>query len=86
MLRTYKAILRSDHIEWIDTAPKSARATPVHITLLEEAAPAPRHERGRVMAEALAALADTGTFAEITDPVSWQREVRCDRTLPERDD
>lgn len=85
MLRTYKAVLRGDRIEWIDTAPATAHATPVHITLLEESAPAPQRERGRVMAEALAALAGSGAFADLSDPVAWQRELRRDRTLPGRE-
>jgi hypothetical protein len=37
------------------------------------------------MAEALAALASRGTFAAITDPAAWQREVRHERTLPARE-
>ena len=85
MLRTYKAILHSDHIEWLDKPPEQTQPVPVHITLLEEAPLEPASERGRVMAEALAALASRGTFAAITDPVAWQREVRHERTLPARE-
>ena len=33
------------------------------------------------MAESLAELAQRGTFAAITDPVAWQRELRSERTL-----
>jgi uncharacterized protein YfaS (alpha-2-macroglobulin family) len=38
--------------------------------------------------EALAALRklrELGTFKEIADPMSWQREIRQDRPLPGRD-
>lgn len=80
MLRTYKAILRGDRIEWVDAAPDPTPATPVHITLLEAADPATRQERGQAMAAALAALADSGAFADISDPVAWQRESRSDRS------
>jgi hypothetical protein len=37
------------------------------------------------MAEALVALAQRGTFADITDPVAWQRELRAERVLPDRE-
>ena len=30
-------------------------------------------------------VAEKGTFAEIKDPVAWQREQRKDRPLPYRD-
>ena len=85
MLRTYKAILHGDHVEWLDKPPEQTQSVPVHITLLEEAPLEPSRERGRVVAEALAALASLGTFAAITDPVAWQREVRPERTLPARE-
>jgi hypothetical protein len=85
MLRTYKAILHGDHVEWLDKPPEQTQPVPVHITLLEEVPLEPARERGQVMAEALAALASRGTFAAITDPVAWQREVRHERTLPARE-
>jgi hypothetical protein len=85
MLRTYKAILHGDHVEWLDKRPDQTQPVPVQITPLEDAPPEAAGERGRVMAEALAALASRGTFAAITDPVAWQREVRHERTLPARE-
>ena len=36
------------------------------------------------MAEVLTELAQRGTFAEIADPVAWQRELRSERPLPDR--
>ncbi|MBS3933661.1 MAG: hypothetical protein KGZ35_04835 [Truepera sp.] len=84
MLRTYKAILHGDHVEWLDRPPEQTQPVPVHITLLAET-PLAARERGRVMAEALAALASRGAFAAITDPVAWQREVRHERPLPARE-
>ncbi len=86
MLRTYKAILHGDHVEWLDQRPGQTQPVPVHITPLEDAILEPVHERGRLMAEALAALASRGTFAAITDPAAWQREVRHERTLPAREE
>ncbi len=37
------------------------------------------------MAEILAELAQRETFAEIPDPVAWQRELRAERALPDRE-
>ncbi len=85
ILRTYKAILHGDHVEWLDQRPEQTQPVPVHITPLEDAGLPPAQERGRLMAEALAALATRGTFAAVTDPVAWQREVRHERPLPARE-
>jgi hypothetical protein len=85
MLRTYKAILHGDQVEWLEQPPEKSRPVQVHITVLEEPTAEPMRERGRAMAEALAALARRGTFAEITDPVQWQRELRAERELPDRE-
>ena len=85
MLRTYKAILHDDQVEWLEKPPEKSGAVQVHITVLEEPTPQPIRERGRVMAEALAALAQRGSFASITDTVAWQRELRAERALPDRE-
>lgn len=84
MLRTYKAILDGDQVQWIDIPPERTRPVQVHITVLEEGEPKLPVEGGRVMSEALAALARRGTFSGITDPVAWQREQRRERGLPDR--
>ena len=86
MLRTYKAILRGDRIEWIDGPPAPVRPTPVHITLLEDETAEPVEQRGREMARALEALAQAGGLSTISNPVAWQRELRQDRALPGCDD
>jgi len=85
MLQTYKAILHGDHVEWIEKPPEKSHPAQVHITFLEEPVSEADLERGQAMAEALAALASRGTFTAITDPVSWQREMRSERTLPSRE-
>jgi hypothetical protein len=85
MLRTYKAILHGDHVEWLGQRPEQTQPVPVNITPLEDSRPEPAAERGKLMAEALAALASRGTFAAITDPVAWQRELRHERTLATRE-
>lgn len=85
MLRTYKAILHDNQVEWLEQPPEKSGTVQVYIMVLEEPTPELLPERGRLMAEALAELARRGTFADITDPVAWQREVRSDRALPDRE-
>jgi len=85
MLRTYKAILHDNQVEWLEQPPEKSGAVQVYITVLEEPALELLPKRGRLMAEALAELARRGTFAEITDPVAWQRELRSERALPDRE-
>lgn len=45
---------------------------------------ADREERGRQIRAAFQSLAESGAFADIEDPVEWQREMRKDRPLPGR--
>ena len=44
-----------------------------------------REQRRRMITDALENLAAIGAFADIDDPVEWQREIRKDRPLPGRD-
>ena len=85
MLQTYRAILRGDHIEWLEQPPEKSDPVQVNITFLEESGSEVVLERGRVMAEALATLAGRGSFARISDPIAWQRETRSERNLPIRE-
>jgi hypothetical protein len=85
MLRTYKAILHENQVEWLEQPPEKSDTVQVYITVLEEPVPERLPQRGRLMAEALAELARRGTFAEIADPVAWQRELRSERVLPDRE-
>ena len=85
MLHTYRAILDEDRVRWLEQPPKLSGTVQVHITILEENERESSTDRGQVMAESLAKLAQRGTFAEIADPVAWQREVRSERTLPDRE-
>ena len=41
-------------------------------------------ERGKRIKAALLKLAELKVFADIKDPVEWQRQIRKDRTLPGR--
>ena len=42
-------------------------------------------ERQVAITQALSTLQKLGTFAHITDPGEWQREIRKDRPLPGRE-
>lgn len=41
-------------------------------------------ERGKRIKAAFQTLADLNTFADITDPIVWQRQNRQDRQMPGR--
>ena len=41
-------------------------------------------DRGKAMAAALAKVAEGRNFNDV-DPIAWQREIRQDRPLPERE-
>ena len=49
---------------------------------VSESAIPPQEE---TLLDALKRLRKLGTFREIADPVAWQREIRKDRPLPNRD-
>lgn len=89
MIRTYRAILRGNNLEWNGDAPEcldSEKAVEVQVTILKEAAiPSVTLARGKGMAEALEKLAAIDALSEISDPSTWQREQRQDRSLPDRD-
>lgn len=52
----------------------------------EVQAPPSRAQRQANLHQALAAVAQAGTFAHIDDASAWQREVRTERPLPGRED
>ena len=85
MRRTYKAILRDDRIEWLDGSPEIAEPISVDIIILDKAKQELSQAKEKTAGELLAILAKKGTFADIKDPVAWQREQRKDRPLPYRD-
>ena len=90
MLRTYKAILKDNCVEWDNDANgriSKGIAVPVHITLLDESGtPEDIACRGKRMVSALNKLAEIHAFADIADPETWEREIRLDRQLPGRHD
>ncbi len=84
-MRTYKAILRDNRIEWLEQPPETSGAMQVYITFSEEQDSEFSSNRGELMAETLAELARRDTFSAIPDPVAWQREQRTERALPDRE-
>ena len=68
----------------LNSPPSESGTVQVHITILDEGRRETSADRGRVMADSLAELAKRGTFAEISDSVAWQKELRSERTLPDR--
>ena len=84
-MRTYKAVLHDNQVEWLEQPPEKSGAMQVYITFLEEPGSDPSLKRGEMMAEVLAELARRDTFAAIPDPVAWQRELRSERLLPDRE-
>ena len=88
MLHTYKAILRGDRLEWVDDLPKniSTDVVSVYVTVLDEPAISATVEgSGPRMAAVLEQLAAIHALADLTDPAAWEREIRQDRSLPDRD-
>ena len=85
MRRTYKAILRDDHVEWINGSPETAEPISVDIIILDKTKQELSQAKEKTAGELLATLAKKGTFADIKDPVAWQREQRKDRPLLHRD-
>jgi hypothetical protein len=85
MLRTYKAVLTGNQIEWVDSPPPSQQSMPVHVTVLQEEEAQAPIVRGPGMARALEEIAKAGGLSSISDPAEWQRELRRDRPLPLRE-
>ena len=87
MRQTFRALLRGDQLEWTSRRPTVIPADQpvlVDVTVSEEPF-ATKPQSGQSMAAILEQLAQTGSFAEISDPVEWQRDLRADRSLPGRD-
>ena len=89
MLYGYRAVLKGDKLEWTEAAPPTTRngGVPVYVFVIpsegEEKDIDQRRER---LSEAFERLRESKAFAEIADPVAWQREMRPDRPLIGRDD
>lgn len=86
-METYRAILKGNRLEWVESEPTDLDAEqPVEVTILPTVGESESNTQGQRMARALERLAEANAFADIKDPVAWQREVRKDRPLPGRDE
>jgi hypothetical protein len=89
MLNTYKAILRGNHLEWDGDAPDHLAPEDevvVYVIILDEpAVTSAVTQQGQRMAAALEQLAAINALPDLTDPVAWEREIRQDRPLPDRE-
>jgi hypothetical protein len=88
MRQTYKAILRGNQLEWRGTPPAvlvHEQPIAVQVTLLKEPVQPSDIQPGQQMAAILEQLAAIHAFPDLTDPLSWERDIRQDRPLPERE-
>jgi hypothetical protein len=85
-MQTYRAILKGDRLEWTDSEPTDLHPEqPVQVTILDTPDYTDKTTRGQGMANALEQLAAANALSQIQDPVKWQREIRKDRPLPDRE-
>lgn len=89
MLNTYKAILKNNRLEWSEDMPEQItpeRAVPVYVTILDiPDILATDSSRGQRMADVLEQLAAGYSLTDLADPMVWEREIRRDRDLPNRE-
>lgn len=87
MASTYKAILHGNRLRWRGEAPTvpADRSLDVLVTI-DDVRPAGSEGEGRGlrMAAALIELAAAGGTG-IEDPVAWERQMREERSLPDRE-
>jgi glutamine amidotransferase-like uncharacterized protein len=85
MLRTHKAVLTGNHLEWTEDTPElSDRRQEVYVTFLENKPESNKKIRGEKMAKALEKLSELKAFANV-EPKTWQQAVRQDHPLPNRE-
>jgi hypothetical protein len=88
MLNTYRALLRGHILEWLYDEPKVLPAdqpVSVYVTILDETSKLSKRQQGKRMALALQKLAQLSNASLNTlDALSWERDVRQERTLPDR--
>lgn len=87
-MRSYRALLYGNRLEWLEEAPEPQKDVPlqVDVMVMEQANSTEVDTRGRAMAAILEKLAESGAFSAIADPAKWQRALRRDRVLPEREE
>lgn len=84
MLRSYKAILHGDTLEWVDEKPAlTGEGQEVQVTVWEKGVNKPTKAEA---VQALRDLAARGGISSFGDALEWQRETRRDRVLPGREE
>ena len=87
MQRIFEAILKGNLLEWANEVPRQGdRPVRVYVTLQEEPSTLSAEFRRQRIVEILEKIAANNVFAEISDPVEWQGDLRQDRLLPGRDE
>lgn len=87
MQRIFEAILKGNLLEWANEVPKQGdEPVKVYVSLQEERSTLSAELRRQRIVEILEKIAASNVFADISDPVEWQRELRQDRPLPGRDE
>ena len=91
---TYKAVIRHDpvehhdYVEWISGKPRTDVPLEAEISVWEDLT-GMDEVKGEVdmkkAVDALREIAKRGGVPQIPDPLEWQREIRKDRPLPERE-
>ncbi|MEG4047457.1 hypothetical protein [Microcoleus sp. Pol17_C1] len=85
MQRIFEAILKGNVLEWANEVPtEGERPVRVYVILQEERSTLSAEFRRQRIVEILEKIAANNVFAEISDPVEWQRDLRQDRPLPGR--
>lgn len=87
MLRSYKAILKGKQLEWVGEKPDSLhKVLNVKVTVLDDLTGLDLKTTRQKMGKILDKIAQHKHLETvIKDPVAWQRKIREDRNLPERE-
>lgn len=96
MIQTYRALLQGNRLEWLEEIPvlmASETSIPVQVTIDTQDKTkdktkdkmASEKDRQKKVLLILEQIAQTGAFNEIQDASAWQRQMRIDRALPNRE-
>jgi hypothetical protein len=85
MTNSYRATLKGNKLEWHNRVPDSTKETLEVDVVVLKPSPEQKELQGQRMAQALQVLADANVFENL-DAVTWQKEQRQDRPLPNRDE
>ena len=79
--------MKGNLLEWANEVPRQGdRPVRVYVTLQEEPSTLSAEFRRQRIVEILEKIAANNVFADISDPVEWQQDLRQDRPLPGRDE